>query len=89
MAVNISGSCIIFLFGFWITSSRADNELIKDKLELKADIPYVDKAIKTHEEKEKEVYLRLENLIVLSLEKQESIVESIDKRLERIENNRR
>lgn len=65
----------------------------EDKLDKKADTEWVRTKLKEemsqHEAKEQIMLNRLENIITLSLEKQEAVVKSIDKRLERIENNQR
>ena len=63
-----------------------------DTVEQKAN-DYTDKVMESHEIKEQIMLNRIENIITLSNEKQdaflngqEKIIESIDKRLERIEN---
>lgn len=78
-------SLLIVIIGIVGTSWVAGITNFKEKLANKADKEYVKDQIKHHEDKEMETYLRLENLIILSLEKQEAVVNSIDRRLERIE----
>lgn len=86
------------LWAFTSTMTKLDNKA--DKVYVDKEVSNISKSIITidevdeeikeainiHEVKEKEVYLRLENIIILSLEKQEAVVKSIDKRLERLEN---
>lgn len=58
---------------------------LSKKVELKADKSFVKEAIQTHEGKEAEMMLRLEQLITLSIENQSNGIKQIDRRLSRME----
>ena len=81
------GSLILAFTVRAVNNSDEAAKSMKIEIDKKASIEYVDKQFINHESKEQVMLNRLENIITLSLEKQEAVVNSIDKRLERIENN--
>ena len=66
---------------------------INDRIDSKASIDYVDKSFANHEIKEQIMFQNITNVITLNAEKQQAVLEgqikymeSIDTRLERLEN---
>lgn len=84
--IDRSITILAVVIGCFLTYQFSNAKDLKSTLDNKANKEYVREQIRHHEEREEEVYKRLESLIKLSLEKQEAVVNSIDKRLERLEN---
>lgn len=93
MVANWTGTIIIFSVGFWLTAADTDNRDANNQikhntiaLESKADKTYVDNSIREHEVSDLKNFDGLKELMEAYLKGQKELIQSIDKRLERLEN---
>ena len=63
-----------------------DNKKIREELNSKVDATYVDNRLKDYDAIQNERYMKVESSAILISEKLEALLQSIDKRLERLEN---
>ena len=84
--INIVTSLIIVLVTVYFTTTDLDARELQQKIDSKADKEYVDDMFKSHIFHDQQAYAALEKLMKSYLEGQEKLIESIDNRLERIEN---
>lgn len=76
---------LILIIGGYIAASRQDNTDLKKEIDSKASVEYVDQMIELHEDRELEIFKRVEEIIKMGNTNQEKVLESINRRLERIE----
>lgn len=87
------GSLILAFTVRAVNISDDEKKKMQNDIDSKATIDYVDRSIFNHEAKEQIMLNRIENIITLTSERQDAflqgqkdIVESIDRRLQRLEN---